>query len=321
VQVPVTVNAGGVNSQNGVSLWIAPRLKVTGPSSGGGPNTVSAQVGVALPSTNNSLTASGSSSTPYTYAVTSGLLPSGLSLNSANGLIGGTPAANTSGSYTVTVTATDSANIPVTGTDTFVVTVGNGLFMTVSTPTTSTFGTANAAVATVAASSGVYPYLYTMAISGHSLPTGLTINPGTGVIGTTAATPAGSYLVVVSAIDSTSGTPLTGSATFTIVVNLHVTAAATGSFSASGQTSGAYNTIATTGQTGSVTYSLDSATTAFVAANSAWLSFSNGVFTVTGSASVAGTYPVTVLATDGTAPSNASAAGTGSVSFNIVIGS
>jgi uncharacterized protein (TIGR03437 family) len=322
VQLPVVVNAGGVNSQHGVSLWVAPRLKMVGPSSGTGPNTVSAQVGVALPSSNNLVTASGSTFTPYTYAVTSGLLPSGLSLNSATGQIAGTPAANTNGNYTVTVTASDSANIPVTGSDTFVVTVGTGLFMTTSAPTASTFGTLNAGVATVTASGGVYPYGYTMAISGHTLPAGLTINSATGVISTTAATPAGSYLLVVSALDSTTGTPLTGLSIFTVVVNLHVVATATGPFTVTAQTSGAYNTIVTTGQAGSVTYSLDAATTALVAANSAWLSFSNGVFTVTGTASVAGTYNVTIKATDGTTPTNATAAGTGSTnSFTIVIGS
>ena len=58
------------------------------------------------------------------------MIPSGVN----GGLIVGTPSANTgtpgANSYTVTVTATDSETIPVTGTATFVVTVGNGLFMT-----------------------------------------------------------------------------------------------------------------------------------------------------------------------------------------------
>lgn len=329
VQLPVTVTAGGLSSQAGVSLWVAPRLIMTGPSSGTGnaANTVSAQVGVALPSTNNAVAASGGTGN-ITYSVTSGLLPSGLSLVSSGGnagLITGTPAAGTAGSYTVTVTATDSAPIPVTGTDTFVVTVAGGLFTTNTTPTSSTFGTANAAVATVTASGGVYPYTYSIAntISGHPLPATLTINAATGVISTTAATPAGTYLVKVTATDSTSGTPLTGSSTFTIVVGLEMTAAPTGAFSAGGGTTGAYNTMTTTGGSGTYTYSLDVASQAFVNANAAWLSFSSstGVLTVaTGSVQTTG-FTVTVTATDSTTPANATAAGTNSVQFTFAIGS
>ena len=55
---------------------------------------------------NNAVTATEGTS-PYRYAVTSGLLPSGLSLNVNTGAITGTPAANTPGSYTLTVTGTD----------------------------------------------------------------------------------------------------------------------------------------------------------------------------------------------------------------------
>jgi hypothetical protein len=50
--------------------------------------------------------ATGGSGTGYTYAVTSGTLPSGLSLNSSNGSISGTPTGTST--PTVTITATDS---------------------------------------------------------------------------------------------------------------------------------------------------------------------------------------------------------------------
>jgi uncharacterized protein (TIGR03437 family) len=308
-QLPVVVTSNSVSSQTGVSLWVAPRLLVSGPSSGGSANTVAATVGVALPSSNNSVTATQGTGS-ITYAVTSGLLPSGLAISPTTGLISGTPAANTAGSYTVTVTATDSANIPVTGTNTFVVTVAGGLFMSNTTPSVSTFGLANSSVSTVTASGGVFPYAYSIAIPSQTLPAGLSINPATGVISTTTATPAGSYTVVVSAHDST-GTPLTGTSTFTIVVNLNVTNSAPASIS--GGSAGNYTTVSATGNTGTVTY-------ATAAALPSWASLDSttGVLSVT-SSSVTGTTSVTVIATDGTAPADASAAGIGSVTFNLTI--
>ncbi|MDX1804342.1 MAG: putative Ig domain-containing protein, partial [Alcanivorax sp.] len=70
------------------------------------------------------LSASGGTS-PYTYAVTSGSLPTGLTLSST-GLISGTPTA--SGPYNFTVTATDATTgsaAPYTGSQVYAVTVGS----------------------------------------------------------------------------------------------------------------------------------------------------------------------------------------------------
>jgi len=53
-----------------------------------------------------SVTASGSNGTPYTFSVTGGALPAGLTLNASTGSISGTPTAT--GTFTFTVTATDT---------------------------------------------------------------------------------------------------------------------------------------------------------------------------------------------------------------------
>jgi hypothetical protein len=332
VQLPVIVTANGLTSQTGVSIWVAPSLAMTGPNSlvvnaVRYANTVSAQVGVALLSAHNSVFVTVTTPTQgtgnITYTVTSGLLPSGLSIDPASGLISGIPAAGTEGSYTVTVTATDSAQIPVTGTNTFVVTVASGLFTTTSTPAVSVFGSGPTSVALVTASGGIFPYHYAIANQltggGTTLPVTLTINAATGQVGTTAATPPGTYAVVVTATDSTSGTPLQGKAYFNVVVGLHVTATPTGVFSAGGGTTGAYNTVLVGGGSGSYTYALNAASTAILNANAAWLAFSNGIFTVSGT-SVAGTYNFTIIATDTSTPTNSSAAPTGAtVGFTVVI--
>jgi uncharacterized protein (TIGR03437 family) len=339
-QVPVTVTMTNGQSQSGVSLWVTPSLYVTGPSSGtinsvpNSPNTVAATVGVPMASpSHNTISAQGGTGN-VTYAVTSGLLPQGLTLDpgpiatDANaGLISGTPAAGTEGNYTVTVTATDSAAIPVTGTVTFVVQVGNGLFVTESAPAVTTFDNANPtavhAVSTVTATGGLSPYFYpTVAVtSGNaSALTDLNVNIGNGNVTTKGDTPAGTYQIAVSAQDSATPTPVTGTANFPIVVHLQVVETDSGAVSIGAATTAAYNTIATHGNSGAVTYTMSAATALFVAQNSSWLSFANGIFTVTSANASTGTYPVTVNALDGTTPANASAAGTGTVTFNIIVG-
>ncbi|HVW84093.1 MAG TPA: putative Ig domain-containing protein [Bryobacteraceae bacterium] len=237
-----------------------------------------------------------------------------MTLNAATGAISGTPAANTAGSYVVTVTATDSANVPVKGSATFTLIVAGGLFMTSSgsAPYHATFGTASAAQTAALATGGTYPYTYAIT-SPASLPAGLTVNPTSGVVGTSALTPAGTYHVTVTATDSTSGTPLTGSITFDIVVALQVSR--TNPVAVTAGSAGTITTVSATGNTGTVTYALDAATAAL-----GWvtLNSSTGVVAVT-TGSVSGTKSITVTATDGTTPANATAAGTGSVTFTMTI--
>ena len=341
-QVPISVTSNTKTTQAGVSIWVAPRLLMAGPTNGVTPNTMSVTVGTALPgtggySTLNAVVATGgpngSTNANYTYAVTSGLLPAGLSIIPSGlygGLIVGTPAANTgtpgSNAYTVTVTATDQEAIPVTGSITFVVTVGQGLFMTNTTLNASVFGTANNStpyVTIVAASGGTGPYNYFLP-NGYTTATGIAINQTSGAVTTSATTPAGSYPLVVTAIDSTTGTAITGTSNFTIVVNLDEVVAATATTFHAGVTTGAANTITVTGQGGGVlSYTLDAATQALV--NSGQLTFANGIVSVTANAGII-TQTVTITVTSNAIPfvgtANAgSAGGTASQSFTLTIGS
>ncbi|HNQ77669.1 MAG TPA: putative Ig domain-containing protein [Acidobacteriota bacterium] len=95
------ITVEGCQSTGGCSITIAP---ATLPD---------ATVGLAYSQT---IAASGGTA-PYTYEVTSGVLPAGLTLNPATGVISGTPTSG--GSYTFTITATDSA--ACTGTITYTI--------------------------------------------------------------------------------------------------------------------------------------------------------------------------------------------------------
>ena len=115
---------------------------------------------------------------PYTFAVSSGALPTGLVLNSISGAITGTP--TTAGTFRFTITATDAAGCQ--GSRLYTVTIASvGCPAITLSPATLPPATAQVFYSqAVTASGGTAPYVYTVA-SG-ALPTGLTLNPATGVI-------------------------------------------------------------------------------------------------------------------------------------------
>ena len=306
VQLPVVVTSNSRVSQAGVVVWVAPKLKVVAPT------TLTGTVGTAWLSTNNLVVATQGTS-PYRFAVTSGLLPSGLLLNTSTGAISGTPAASTAGTYTLAVTATDSANVPVKDSVKFTITIAGGLVTTMSTVSAAVFGTANASLTTATAIGGVFPYTYTITAP-STLPDGMTIGASTGVLGISALTPAGTYNVTVRATDSTSGTPLIGTATFSVVVALNV-ANTTPTSGTNGQINTNLTTVSATGGTGSTTYTLDATSAALT-----WLTIgsSTGIVSTTNGA-VAGTRSITVTATGGSAAPGAASAGIGTATFNITI--
>ncbi len=306
VQLPVQVTVGGQTSQGNVTVWVAPRLKVTGPTGG----ALSATVGI--PWTGTVTATEGTPS--YRYAVTSGVLPAGLVLIASTGVISGTPAANTAGTYAITVTASDSANIPVTGSYSFVITVAGGLYITTtgtSPYTTTVFGSASGTLTTVTATGGTFPYSYAITAP-VTAPVGMTVSSSGGVVATSALTPAGKYNGVVVTATDVSSTPLTGSATFEIDVALNVTKG-----SITTQTHGSGLTLVTvtaTGGSGTIVYTLDPASV------TAGLTVDASGNVKTGTA-VAGTYSVTVTATDSvTMAPGATGFGVGSIGpFNVTL--
>lgn len=124
---------------------------------------------------NSSVVATGGVA-PLTFAVTSGSLPPGLSLNGSSGAITGIP--TTVGSYTFTVTVTDSNVPPMTFAWPITINVANPLAITKVILPAANVGTAYSFQPS--ATGGTTPY--TWSISAGSLPPGLTLNSTTGQI-------------------------------------------------------------------------------------------------------------------------------------------
>jgi large repetitive protein len=156
------------------------------------------------------ITASGGT-VPYGYAVTSGSLPAGLTLNS-NGALSGTATAG--GTFNFTITATDSSTGigPYTGSRAYTL-VLSAPTITVS-PATLPDGTYNSDYSqTVTASGGTTAY--TFAVTSGSLPPGLSLS-STGVLSGMPSA-AGNYNFSITATDSSTGTgPYASSRTYTI---------------------------------------------------------------------------------------------------------
>lgn len=154
---------------------------------------------------------------PFTYTITSGALPQGLTL-SANGTISGTPRAV--GAFVFQVHATDSS----TGTGPFFATSGT-LTLNVGAPTLSMSPAPGALSGSVGvafsqtfmASGGSSPYTYAFSVTSGTLPTGLSFNTSTGVLSGT-PTSAGTASFNVTATDSTTGGTFSVLAGYTLTV-------------------------------------------------------------------------------------------------------
>lgn len=151
---------------------------------------------------------------PYTYSVSSGALPAGLSLNVASGAITGTPTA--SGISSFTITATDANDCP--GSRTYVIAVTAIVCPVITLSPASLPGIVVGAPysQTVSASGGIAPYTYL--ITSGALPPGLALNSTTGAI-TGVPTTAGSYSFTITATDA-NGCP--ANQAYTIVVAVAV---------------------------------------------------------------------------------------------------
>jgi nitrite reductase/ring-hydroxylating ferredoxin subunit len=136
--------------------------------------------------------------TPYAYALSGGgdSLPTGMSFNTTTGAMSGTPTVARA-TTTFTVTVTDAAG--ATSGKTFDLTVNSALVTAQDVP--STVGNVGVPMAfTPVTASGGTP-IYNYALSGGTLPTGLSFNIASGVVSgtpTATLTPAATFTVTVT---------------------------------------------------------------------------------------------------------------------------
>ncbi|MCO7579070.1 MULTISPECIES: putative Ig domain-containing protein [Pseudomonas chlororaphis group] len=279
-------NASGTSSPATVTITVSAPSIVLSPGS-----LSNGTVGTAY---NASLSASGGAA-PYSYAITAGTLPTGLSLNTSTGAISGTPSA--SGTFNLTVTATDANS--ATGSQAYSITIG------------AQAPVAGAVSATVAANSSANPI--TLNLSGGAATSvavasaashGTATASGTSITYTPTAGFSGSDSFTYTATNA-SGT--SSPATVTITVSAPSIVLSPGSLS-NGTVGTAYSaSLSASGGAAPYSYAITAGTLP------TGLSLNTSTGAISGTPSASGTFNLTITATDANSA-------TGSQAYSITIG-
>ena len=233
-------------------------------------------VGVAYSQTVSATGGTGS----YTFSVSVGSLPAGLSLNAATGAITGTP--TTAATSNFTITATDG--LGATGARAYSVTINAAITVNPATLPNATVGTAYSQ--TVSATGGTGSYTFSVSVG--SLPAGLSLNAATGAITGTPTTAATCNFTITA----TDGLGATGSRAYSTTINAAV--AVSPATLPNGTVGAAYSqNVSATGGNGSYTFSVSIGTLP------AGLSLNAGSGLISGTPTVAATSNFTITATDG----------------------
>ena len=230
---------------------------------------------------------------PYTFAVTGGALPTGLTLTTG-GLLSGTPTvANT---FNFTVTATDSASS--SGSQAYTVVINPAVTVSpASLPNWTVNKTGYSQTVTSANGTGAK----TLSLSAGAIPTGMTFTAGTGVLNGT-PTAAGTFNFTVTATDTVGAT---GSQAYTVIINAAIAVSPATLPNWTVNQAGYSQTITNTGGTGASTFGVTAG-----AIPTGMTLTAAGV--LSGTPTVANTFNFTVTATD-------TVGATGSQAYTVII--
>ena len=187
--VTVRVVTLGISASTSYTYNAGPALLFPPPPGG--------EVGVAY---SDQLTVTGGTS-PFTWSVSSGSLPPGVTLGASTGLLSGTP--TTAGSYAFTVKVTDSSGLSSTEPVTMTIIAGPSL----SFPAPPGGWTNTVYGYTLTESGGTSPF--TWSVSSGSLPAGISLSPDGNLSGTPTATGTSSFTVKVTDANGQSATQAT----------------------------------------------------------------------------------------------------------------
>ncbi|HMD70734.1 MAG TPA: putative Ig domain-containing protein [Bryobacteraceae bacterium] len=213
----------------------------------------------------------------YTWSISTGALPAGISLNSSTGSLSGTPTAP--GTFTFTVSVTGGGQ---TATKSFTITVAGVLTITTATLPNGAVGAAYTQALAATGGSGTL----TWSISTGALPAGITLSSAGSLSGTSSA--AGPFTFTVGVTDGTQ--TATKSLTITVAAVLTITTATL----PNGTVGTAYSQpLAAAGGSGALTWSISTgALPTGITLSSAG--------SLTGTPSAAGPFTFTLGVTDGT---------------------
>ena len=209
---------------------------------------------VALPSGNagdvyNQALAAIGGTSPYTWFLVSGTLPSGLTFGSG-GVISGTPVSAGTSTFTIGVAGSDNASSSAN----FSLTVSNSHAPSITTVTLPAGKAGHVYNQTLAATGGTTPYTWSL-VSG-TLPSGLTLGSGGVISGTPSSPGTNNFTIGVAGNDNASST-----AGFTLVITVDPPPSITTVTLPAGKVGDAYNqSLTATGGASPYTWSLVSGT-------------------------------------------------------------